>query len=97
MKRITNHKGRDLKIVLVTREKKAGHQSTHVFLGPGFHWSLDPFLGVDPPILGHVGQMSQTEVVQMNEKPFGFFLRGLGLIRLEGQYIQLGCINEPPM
>lgn len=75
----------------------ADHQSTYVFLGPRFYRSLDTFLRVDPPIFGHVGQMSQAEVVQMNQKPFGFFLRGLRLVRLEGQHIELGCVNDLPM
>lgn len=83
--------------MLLVTKIMAGHQSTYVFLGPGFHRSLDPFLRVDPPIFGHVGQMSQAEVVQMNQKPFGFFLRGLRLVRLEGQHIELGCVNDLPM
>jgi len=70
---------------------------THVFLSPDFHGTLDPFLGVNPPVLCHVRQMPQTQVVEVHQKPLRFFLGALGLIWLKGPHIEFGSIDDLAM
>ena len=65
-----------------------------MFLRPRLHRPLDALFRVNPPILGHIGHVPQTQEVQMDEKPLGFSLVGLRLIQLEGTDVKLGCIHH---
>lgn len=68
-----------------------------MFLCPRLHWALDPFLGVNPPILGHVRQVAEAEVVQVDEEPLSLLFSIVGLIRLKVLYIEFRCINDLAM
>lgn len=65
-----------------------------MFLCPRLHWGLNPFLGVNPPILGHVRQVAEAEVIQVYEEPLSLLFSIVGLIRLKISYIEFRCIDN---
>lgn len=67
---------------------------THVSFRPPFYWTFDTLLGINPPVLSHVGKMSETKVVEMHQEPLSLLLRILGLIGLERLYIELGRVDD---
>lgn len=70
---------------------------TYMFLCPRLHWALDPFFGVNPPILSHVRQVAEAEVVQVYEEPLSLLFSIVRLIRLKTLYIKFRCINDLAM
>lgn len=53
---------------------------TYVFFSPDFHRPFSALLGVNPPALGHVCQVSQAQEVQMDEEPLDFLLLRFRLV-----------------
>ena len=74
--------------------KKKHHDITYVFLSPSFHGPLRALLSVDPPVLGQIGRMSQTQEIQVDKKPLGFFLHSFGLTGLKVADIEFGSVHN---